>query len=318
MIPREDSPDVPAKSTSIASSSNRHRRLERHRRLVAVGADLRTPDALRQSCDLGERRAQAALENEFGELLEALHREFVHQPDELAGAGVVAGAERIDVALELDRQPRSRANEIEERLVRPSRLEASDDRDIEAFLEHRAPFRAHAEPADVDDMRGIGEQPDDPALAERRAHDRQVVQMAGAEPGIVGDEVVALAHRLHRKFREEMSDALHHGIDVARRAGDGLREHPAVEVEDAGGEIARLANGGGEGGADHRLRLLLDDGDQAVPHDLPLDGGELCRRGLAVDAVADRAVPLDARNGRARRARLQLHPTGSVRCGPPP
>ena len=202
-------------------------------------------------------------------------RELVHQPDEPARAGVVAGAERIDVALELDRQAGAGADEVEEGLVRPARLEAFHDRDVEAFLEHRAPFRPHAEAADVDDMRGVGEQPDDPAVVEGRADDRQVVQMAGAEPGVVGDEVVALAHRVGREFREEMADALHHRVDVAGRAGDGLRQHAAVQVEDAGGEIARLAHRGAEGGADHRLRLLLDHGDQPVPHDLPLDGGEL-------------------------------------------
>ena len=61
---------------------------------------------------------------------------------------------------------------------------------------------------------------------------------------------------------------------MAGRAGDGLRHHPAVQVEDAGGQVPGLPHGGGEGRADHDLRLFLDHGDQAVPHDLAVDLGE--------------------------------------------
>ena len=58
---------------------------------------------------------------------------------------------------------------------------------------------------------------------------------------------------------------------MAGRAGDRLRHHAAAQIEDAGGQIAGLAHRGGERGADHGLRLLLHDGDQAVPHDLAMD-----------------------------------------------
>ena len=34
---------------------------------------------------------------------------------------------------------------------------------------------------------------------------------------------------------------------LPRRAGHRLGQHPALEVEHAGGEVARLAHGGGEG-----------------------------------------------------------------------
>ena len=50
-------------------------------------------------------------------------------------------------------------------------------------------------------------------------------------------------------------------------------------LEDAGEQVHRLANGGGEGGAYHRLRLLLDDGDQRFHMICRWMGGELCRRG---------------------------------------
>jgi hypothetical protein len=150
-------------------------------------------------------------------------------------------------------------------------VEAFDDRDVQAFLEDRAALRAHAKAADIDHMRGVGEQSDDAAAMEGWRYYGKVVQMAGAEPGIVGDVVIALAHRFGGELAQEMPDAFGHGVDVAGSAGDGLGHHAAVQVEDASGEIAGLAHGGGEGGADHGLRLLFHDGDQAVPHDLAMD-----------------------------------------------
>ena len=86
--------------------------------------------------------------------------------------------------------------------------------------------------------------------------------------------MVSLAHDGDGEFGEEEADRFHHGIDVARGAGDGLGHHAAFEVEDAGGEVSGFAHGGGEGGADHHLGLLLDHGDEAVPHDLALDAGQ--------------------------------------------
>lgn len=61
---------------------------------------------------------------------------------------------------------------------------------------------------------------------------------------------------------------------MARRAGDSLRQHMALKIEDAGGKIAGLPHDGAEGRAQQSLRLLLDNGEEAVPHDLAADGGD--------------------------------------------
>ncbi len=100
--------------------------------------------------------------------------------------------------------------------------------------------------------------------------------MARSEPGVVGDVVVAPLHGVSRELLQEVADALHHGIDVARRPGDGLGQHAAFEIEDPGRKIARLPHRGAEGGADHGLGLFFHHGDEPVPLDLPLDGGESC------------------------------------------
>ena len=102
-------------------------------------------------------------------------------------------------------------------------------------------------------------------MTEHRADHGQVMEVAGGEPGIVGDVLVALPHGLGREAREEMLHRFRHGVDVARRAGHGLGDHAAPRVEHAGREIARLADRGGEGRAHQRLRLLLDQRLQPVP-----------------------------------------------------
>jgi hypothetical protein len=117
-------------------------------------------------------------------------------------------------------------------------------------------------------MQRGGEQRDGRAAAEGRGDDGEVEQVPGAVPRIVGQVHVAILHGLHRVFLQEEPDRGGHRVNMARRAGDGLGQHPAREVEHAGREVAGLAHGGGEGGADQRLRLLLDDGDQPVPDHL--------------------------------------------------
>src|SRR5262245_50381112 len=59
------------------------------------------------------------------------------------------------------------------------------------------------------------------------------MQMAGRQPGVVGDVVVAGLHRGERIDVEKMSDRVGHGVHVTRGAGDRLRQHAAVAVEHA-------------------------------------------------------------------------------------
>jgi hypothetical protein len=88
------------------------------------------------------------------------------------------------------------------------------------------------------------------------------------------DEPVNSGYELVREVLEEVGDGGGHGVDVAGRARHRLGDHVALRVIDAGGQIARLARDGAEGGAEQGLRLLLNHRDQAVPHDLRADGGE--------------------------------------------
>ena len=172
-------------------------------------------------------------------------------------------------------------------------------RDVEAFLVDLAGVGAHAAAADIDDVAGRGEQRHHLAAPEGRRDEGEVVQMAGALPRVVGQEDVAFLHGLRRELVEEVAHRARHRVDVAGRAGDGLRQHGAVEVEHAGRQVAGLARRGREAGADQRQRLLLDDRDQAVPHQLQAD-----RREGIVDAHGETFSSRMAPIGLIRAAKL--------------
>src|SRR6266851_1543356 len=140
-------------------------------------------------------------------------------------------------------------------------------------MEDLPSVRRLAEPADIDHVRGAGEQRHQLAAMEGGRGDDDVVEMAGAFPRVVGHIGVAWLHGLDRELADEMDDAPGHRVDVARRAGDGLGQHAAFEVEHAGRDVARLARAGREGGAHQRTGLLLDHGEQAVPHHLQANIG---------------------------------------------
>ena len=91
-----------------------------------------------------------------------------------------------------------------------------------------------------------------------------------------------------------------HGVDVARRAGDRLRDHAAAEVVDPGREVAGLAHHRAERGPDDGLGLLLDHRDEAVPHH------------LAVDGVERRRVGLHGAASRPDRSSMTMWPSGSI------
>ena len=76
------------------------------------------------------------------------------------------------------------------------------------------------------------------AVQEGRRHHGDVVQVAGALPGIVGDVGVALEHIVARDFVDEMQHGLGHGVHMAGRAGHRLRQHLAARVEHAGRQVA--------------------------------------------------------------------------------
>ena len=248
-----------------------HGGLQRHRRLIAIRFDIGTESATGQLGDFKQGRAAAGFKNILRQIIQAIHRELVHHFNKSLGTGVIAGAKGIDIAFQFDRRARSCADEIKKRLIRRAGIEAFHDRDIEPFFENAAPFRAHAKAANINDMRGIGEKPDNLAATKGGRDHGQVMQMPGREPRVIGDVVITWLHAGGGEFRQEVAHRFRHGIHMARRAGYGLGQHAPLQVKDAGGKITRFAHRGAEGSADHGLRLFFHHRDQAIPLDLALN-----------------------------------------------
>ena len=68
---------------------------------------------MRKASDFLQRGAPRVVENELREKIETFHLEFIHHFDEAAGARVIAGAKRVDVAFQLDRQAGAGPDEVE-------------------------------------------------------------------------------------------------------------------------------------------------------------------------------------------------------------
>ena len=256
----------------------------------------------------------------LAEPVEVGDAELLHHLDEAAAAFVVAGGERVNIALDLQRLAHIGADDAHQIFVHAAFAGERHQRDGEALLEHLPPVRPHAEPADIDDMHGRGEEADRLALQEGRADHGQIVQMPAGQPRVVGDVVVARLHRLQREGVEEMLDRRRHRVDVAGSAGHRLRQHLAVAVEDPSREVARLAHRGRERGAHQGLRLLLDDGNQARPHDLHMDlrqGGVRATEHLASKGAMSPAARGHAQLTRGHEARAMPpqfpHPAADVK-----
>ena len=139
-------------------------------------------------------------------------------------------------------------------------------------------LRVRAEPpaAHVGDVAGAGEEGDAGALPEHGRHHGEIVEMAGAVPGVVGEQHIPRGQFGERVFLQELAHRRRHGVDVPGGPGDRLGEHCTARVEYARREVAGLPYYRGEGGAHQRLRLFLHDGQQPVPDQLDADRIKPC------------------------------------------
>jgi hypothetical protein len=117
-------------------------------------------------------------------------------------------------------------------------------------------------------VRGAGGEADHRALVEDRHHQEEVVQVPRGDPWVVRQVDVARRHGLRREAGAQGLHRLGHSVDMPRRAGDGLRQHAPVAVEDARRDVPAFAHDGAEGRAHQRLALFLHHRQEAGPHDL--------------------------------------------------
>ena len=143
-------------------------------------------------------------------------------------------------------------------------------RNPETFLMHVAGAGADAVAADIGVMNGRADIGEDAVAVEDRRQHRDVEEMPGRQPGIVGGDHVARLEVVGEDA-DEMRAGDRQRIDVAGRAGVGLRHHAAAPVEQRTGQIAGLAHHRAEGDALQRLGALGDDADQVGPQDFEFD-----------------------------------------------
>ena len=195
----------------------------------------------------------------------------LHHAHEAPRPDLVTRRERVEITFDLDRVADVRPHDFEYQRIEITALRERHDGDVEPLLVDLPPVRAEAAPADVDDVGRGREQGHDASPPERRSHRREVVEVSGAEPGIVRYQDVAWLHGLERVLGEEAPHRRGHGVDVPGGAGHRLRKHPPGGIKGAGRDIAGLAGRRAEGGPDQSLGLFLDHGKQPVPLDLHPD-----------------------------------------------
>ena len=188
--------------------------------------------------------------------------------------GGIAGGQGIQVSHDLVGFADVVADQVQKIGVDLARVGEAHDGDEDPLLVDLVRVGTEAAAADIHDVGRAGEERHQRAVAERGRDEGEVVQVAGALPGIVGEVDVAAPHGGLADRRDEVADGFRHGVHVAGRARHGLRQHVAIGVEHASRQIARLAHGGREGRPDQCDGLFFDHRYEPVPHDL-----ELHRRG---------------------------------------
>ena len=239
--------------------------------LVAVDPHRVAVGAVGERADFSQHALVRRVDDVSGQVFQIGDSEFVHHADKASPADLVAGSERIEVAFHLDRVADIRAHDLEHERVEFSPLRERQDRDVETLFIDLASVRPEAASTDVGHMGGGGEQGDDAAAAERRGHRREIVEVTGAEPGIVGEKDIAFLHGRERVLREKALHRCGHRVHVPRGAGDGLGEHAPRRVEHPGRDVAGLPGGRTESGPDQSLGLLFHHRQQPVPLDLHPD-----------------------------------------------
>ena len=149
-----------------------------------------------QLADLGAHRRLGLAADGARQRGQVVEPVLVHERQELAPADLVAGDIGHHVADHLLGHPHVGADDLDQQLVQPALVVELADRQAQALVIHLRRRRAEARAADVGQVGDAERVGDDPALAEHRPHHGDVVEVAGADPGIVGDDHVAGLERL--------------------------------------------------------------------------------------------------------------------------
>src|SRR5690606_38760095 len=176
----------------------------------------------------------------------------------------------VEISEDQLRHPDIGLDQPEQLLVGRAAVVELGGRHPDAFFVDLAGVGRQPSATDIDGVTGRTHIPDELLTDEHRRDDREVVELTGAQPGLVCDENIA-----GTAVGEPLQEMMHGGrqrVDVAGSPGDCLGDHPAAVVEHGGRQVSRVPDDRGEGSPHQRCGLLVGGGDQATPEDLELTG----------------------------------------------
>src|SRR5258705_13260576 len=136
--------------------------------------------------------------------LEPLETELLHELEEALAAHRAARHLRVEIAHHEVRDAGIGPDDRGERLVEPAGFIELHDRDEEPFLVYLPGLGGEDVAADVGAVAGGGEEGDPVRSSEDLIADRDVLEVPGGLPGLVGDEHVPGPERLDRARGQEV------------------------------------------------------------------------------------------------------------------
>ncbi len=253
---------------------------------VVVEDRLALVDAVLPLRDDGAGLALGAVEHRLDRRMRRRPAELVGEGEEAPLADMGGADHRREIAAEVARMADIGGNHLHHVAPELAFGIEAQRRDADAFLPDLGGggvVGAVGGAADIALMGAVDRPEDRLAVREDRHEGGEVGQMVAAVIGVVEQEDVAgiyvageeVAHRARRPGQ---------GADMDRHML-GLGDEAAVEIADAGREIAAGVEDLRVGGAQHRLAHLLDDGEEAMLDD---------RDGDRIDGLHQLA-PSDAR-----------------------
>ena len=141
--------------------------------------------------DRRPHRVFGTLQDQLADGLQIGQPVLVKHLDQLASADHVARLLGVQIADHHLRHPHVGADDLQQLAVGLTAPEQLQQRDRQPLLEHLAGVRAHGQPADVGGVTGAGEPADAAAAMKHGSDHREVEQVAGRGPGIVGNQGIA-------------------------------------------------------------------------------------------------------------------------------
>ena len=104
-----------------------------------------------------------------------------------------------------------------------------------------------------------------------RDQNRDVKELASRFVRVVCNQNVTRLESLRGDLGEHVRRPNCQRVDVARRSGNGLGDHPAPPIKDCIGKVTSLPHDRAEGRPLEGPGLLVDRGNQRLPQDLQID-----------------------------------------------